>query len=71
MMTAPINLEDYRDKVYLTLILDMIEEAYQDSSLQRHDLVETQLLDILEVFDRLNSDDSNNSTAKIVPFPTR
>ena len=52
MMEKLIELEQYRDEVYLELCLDMISDAHHYAQQGMHDLVQEQLKDILETFDR-------------------
>ncbi|MGS2718850.1 hypothetical protein ACVBE9_11795 [Eionea flava] len=51
-MKKVIDIERYKNKVYLELCLDLVEDAYQSLQKGRYDYVESQLKDILEIFDR-------------------
>lgn len=52
LMTKITDLVLYRNKVYLELCLDLVEDAYQCIKSGRYDYAESQLKDILDTFDR-------------------
>ena len=46
------DIENYRNRVYLELCLDLVEDAYDCLQKGRYDYVEVQLKDLLDTFDR-------------------
>jgi hypothetical protein len=73
MMSNTIDLERYRDKTYLELVLTLVEEARKDMVKGDYDLVHSQLLDILEIFDKTPAGANKQlDVADILPFnPSR
>lgn len=71
-MSRPVDFTLYKDKVYLELCLDMIEDAYLYSRSRHYDLLEQQLKDILETFDHFKKSGQQqvpeNETNSVVPF---
>ncbi len=60
-MNQPIDLTRYKNKLYLELCLDMVEDAYHYSQAGVYDLMEQQLRDILETFDHVNNNDQEQA----------
>jgi hypothetical protein len=73
MMSNTIDLDRYRDKTYLELVLTLVEEARKDMIKGDYDLVHSQLSDILEIFDKTPASiDKKVDAAEILPFnPSR
>jgi hypothetical protein len=52
-MTEVVDIKRYKNKAYLELCLDLIEDACDSLNAKHYDLVGSQLQDILETFDRV------------------
>jgi hypothetical protein len=52
-MTEVVDIMRYKNKAYLELCLDLIEDACNSLNAKNYDLVGSQLEDILETFDRV------------------
>jgi len=53
VMLEITNITLYKNKAYLELCLDLIEDACDSLDAKHYDLVGSQLQDILETFDRV------------------
>lgn len=51
-MTEITDLNHYRNKAYLELCLDLVQDAYDSLQEGHYDLVEAQLHTVLDTFDR-------------------
>jgi hypothetical protein len=68
-MTKTIDLERYRDKTYLELVLTLVDEAHEDMIKGNYDLAQSQLSDVLEIFDKacIKTNESMD-VADVIPF---
>ena len=62
------DLTLYRNKAYLELCLDLVEEAYENSLKGHYDLVASQLQNILETFE-VQRIDTQKDKITLIDFP--
>lgn len=64
------DLTLYRNKAYLELCLEMVHDAYVDLKKGNHQLAESQLFEILEIFENDTSDDAKTK-APVIKLPSK
>jgi hypothetical protein len=70
LMNSTVDLERYRYRSYLELCLVLVQEALKDCEKGNYDLVNTQLSDILETFERDEINlEAEVSKKNILQFP--
>jgi hypothetical protein len=69
-MNNIVDLTVYKHQAYLELCLMLVEEAYLEFKKGHYDMVNTQLSDILETFERDEiNHDADVSKKNILQFP--